>query len=191
MIPFSSLGFLFKRFAQVIYPKAAKDDLTWVLGWLKAGSLILDAGGGTAVLSEFAREVRQDLKLVALDPASGMLKYTEDYVSPVKGVAEMLPFKDGTFGAVLIGDAFHHFRDQGQALREVRRVLQPDGVLFVFEIDPEKPMGKAIQGAEKMLRECSRFYAPKDLALLLREAGFIPRIRSYDWRYAIEAHRAD
>jgi ubiquinone/menaquinone biosynthesis C-methylase UbiE len=46
--------------------------------------------------------------------------------------AERLPFADGAFDLVLCRIAPHHFADLGAALREVARVLTPDG-RFVLE----------------------------------------------------------
>jgi len=48
--------------------------------------------------------------------------------------AAHLPFKDGSFDAVLAGDLFHHLDDQTLAsvVEEIRRVLGPDGVLVAW-----------------------------------------------------------
>ncbi len=191
MMPFNHLGWLFKRFGGTIYPKAVKKDLAWILDWLRPGNSILDLGGGTALLCQMAREIRTDLYMVSLDPARGMLRYVPDYVTPVQGVAEHLPFSDGTFSVVMIGDALHHFKAPIQALRECARVLDADGVLFIFEINPEKGLGRIIHTAERILTEPDNFYPPDKLAEVLRQEGFAPAVRSYDWRYAIEASKKE
>jgi SAM-dependent methyltransferase len=48
--------------------------------------------------------------------------------------AAHLPFKSGSFGAVLAGDLFHHLDDAALArvLNEVRRVLRDDGALVAW-----------------------------------------------------------
>ncbi len=48
--------------------------------------------------------------------------------------AAHLPFKSGSFGAVLAGDLFHHLDDQALAivLGEIRRVVSPDGALVAW-----------------------------------------------------------
>jgi ubiquinone/menaquinone biosynthesis C-methylase UbiE len=189
MIPFNYLGWLFKRYGATIYPQKMKADLAWVLDWLGPGNSILDLGGGTAVMSRLAREIRSDLHMVVLDPAPGMLRHTPDYVTQVQGVAEHLPFHDGTFSVVMIGDALHHFGNPALALHECARVLDVDGRLFIFEIDPGKGLGRIVHAAERMFAEPANFYPPEKLAEVLRQAGFAPAIRTYDWRYAIEAHK--
>jgi len=58
------------------------------------------------------------------------------------GRAEQLPFRDGAFAVVVAGDLFHHLDDDGLAavLREVRRVLRPDGVLVAWWYErPARP----------------------------------------------------
>jgi SAM-dependent methyltransferase len=45
--------------------------------------------------------------------------------------AEELPFEDGAFGAVLAMSTFEHVPRFWRAFDEVRRVLRPDGALFV------------------------------------------------------------
>jgi SAM-dependent methyltransferase len=47
-----------------------------------------------------------------------------------------LPFRDGSFDAVVSTEAFHWFPDQGAALRECFRVLAPKGRLLVALVNP-------------------------------------------------------
>lgn len=49
----------------------------------------------------------------------------------VCGSAEALPFADATFDVVAAFDVVEHCHDEQQALREMRRVLQPGGVLVM------------------------------------------------------------
>ena len=52
----------------------------------------------------------------------------------VRGVAEILPFRDGAFGAAVIRLALHHFEQPHRILEEVHRVLVPGGRLVVLDI---------------------------------------------------------
>ncbi len=51
----------------------------------------------------------------------------------VAASAEALPFPDASFDHVLVRDVVHHLDDPHLALREVRRVLAPGGVIDVLE----------------------------------------------------------
>jgi len=44
---------------------------------------------------------------------------------------ENLPYEDSLFDVVTLGTAFHWFVNE-KAISEIRRVLKPDGILFIF-----------------------------------------------------------
>jgi SAM-dependent methyltransferase len=53
-----------------------------------------------------------------------------------------IPFPDGTFDVALASCVFHHIphAEHVALLAEIRRVLQPQGALFVFEHNPLNPL---------------------------------------------------
>lgn len=61
-------------------------------------------------------------------------------VTFVECSAERLPFPDDDFDAVLERDALHHVGEPGRALREMRRVLRPDGVAVIVECNRYNPI---------------------------------------------------
>ena len=191
MIPFGRLGPLFKRFAGTIYPGETRRLLKEIVRSLEPGGRVLDLGAGTGILSDIAREERRDLSYVALDPAMGMLKNAPQYLGKILGKAEDLPFKRGTFGAVLIGDAIHHVNDPEWAIIEVKRVLRKNGTFFIFDIDPDAFMGRAICRVERLFREPAGFYPLEKLGDLLTKDGFMVEVRRHDWRYSITAKLTD
>ena len=191
MRPFNHLGFIFKLFASLIYPARARKDLTEAVNPMKSGAVVLDIGSGTGILTQFVRGVREDLAHVCIDPAWGMLKYAPPYAYKIEGNAEKLPFRDQAFGAILIGDALHHLNDPLQAIAGMMRCLDGKGMLFIFDIDPGKFMGRFICWLEGLLNEPAQFYEPEELRRLLIGHGCSVKIRNYGWRYAIIASGAE
>jgi ubiquinone/menaquinone biosynthesis C-methylase UbiE len=57
-----------------------------------------------------------------------------DRVSVVQGVAERLPFADGTFDFLWCRDVLIHVLELEKALRECRRVLRPGAPMLVFQM---------------------------------------------------------
>ena len=99
------------------------------------GARVLDVACGTGVLArEVARVVRPAGRVVGLDSNAGMLAVAAGLVPDIEwreGYAEALPFEDATFDAVVSQFGLMFFADRGRALREMLRVLVPDGGLAV------------------------------------------------------------
>ncbi len=99
-----------------------------------AGARVLDAGCGTgygsALLAETAAEV------IGLDRAPEAVQYARAHfqaprVTFQQGECARLPFADGEFDWVVAFEVIEHIQDAETFLREVRRVLRPQGRLAV------------------------------------------------------------
>ena len=74
-----------------------------------------------------------DRRVVAVEPSFAMIGQRVTGAGPaVQGVAEALPFRDGTFDAALATFTLHHWTDVTVGLREMRRVAQRQ-VVLLFE----------------------------------------------------------
>jgi SAM-dependent methyltransferase len=87
----------------------------------------------------------------------------------VQAEAEQLPFGDAEFTAVSSIVAFFFFPDALRALREMRRVLAPDGRLAIYTTSPE---AKGTMAAPYPLATRGHFYTDDELRQLALEAGF-------------------
>ncbi|WP_035051976.1 class I SAM-dependent methyltransferase [Andreprevotia chitinilytica] len=92
-----------------------------------------------------------------------------------QGAAEQMPFPDATFDLVCTRYSAHHWMDVPAALKEIRRVLKPDGVLVVMDIvgSPDPLFDTHLQTIE-LLRDTShvRNYALPAWRQMLVSAGF-------------------
>ena len=97
---------------------------------------ILDVGCGTGKSTEPL--VKTDLKVTGIDHDSQMIEEAKKEASLKKlaidylvSNAEHLPFPDNSFDVITIGTAFHFFAND-EAMLEIKRVLKPKGLLFVY-----------------------------------------------------------
>jgi SAM-dependent methyltransferase len=132
--------------------------------------LLLDVGGGTGRVSQ---TLGSDHQVVICDPSWGMLHQARSKgLTACRGVVERLPFADNTFDRILVVDAFHHFRHQPTAARELLRVLRPAGRLVIEEPDIRLWPVKLVALGERLMLMGSEFYPVHEMAQLFRESGF-------------------
>ncbi len=146
----------------------------------------LDIGCGTGTLAVQIKRRQPEVEVVGLDPDAkalvrGSLKAKRAGV-PVqfdRGFSDALTYPDDSFDRVFSSFMFHHLEleEKERTLREVRRVLKPDGRLLLLDF-----AGREVGGAGRAARaiHSSHRLAGNDEAIvlaLMREAGFAePRL---------------
>lgn len=127
---------------------------------------ILDVGCGTGanlvMLSQFGEVEGVDISPDAL--AFCRERGLEDVRL---GAAEKLPYEDGRFDVVTAFDVVEHLDDDLAGLREMRRVLRPDGRLLLFV-----PTFMFLWGVQDDVSNHRRRYRLPELRRVVREAGF-------------------
>jgi ubiquinone/menaquinone biosynthesis C-methylase UbiE len=104
---------------------------------LPASAVILDVGCGTGRLLAQVRAVAPTATLVGLDRSAGMTqaaRRARPDLLLARGSAEVLPYADGRFDAVMTTISFHHWSDKAAALTEVFRVLRPGGLFALTDV---------------------------------------------------------
>ena len=98
---------------------------------------ILDAGSGTGDFIEVLKNVFPRSKITGIDPNTESLQEAEKKypdVSFIEMSAEKLDFGDNTFDLASISMALHHLPNVQKALKEMQRVVKPDGWIIVNEL---------------------------------------------------------
>jgi ubiquinone/menaquinone biosynthesis C-methylase UbiE len=95
----------------------------------------VDVGSGTGIWSRAIAETF-DTPVVGVEPSDGMRARAEDAradprVTYVPGTADALPLEDGSVGAVWMSTVIHQFPDLDATAVELRRVLEPGGLVLV------------------------------------------------------------
>ena len=152
--------------------------------------LVLDLGCGAGhasfAVAPVARSVTAfDLSAEMLAVVTGAARERGLHnVTTEQGNVASLPFADASFCMVVTRFSAHHWLDVPAALREVQRVLKPNGLLVVIDITaPEAPLHDTTLQAVELLRDGShvRDYRPSEWSAMLQAAGFQPE-RAGDWK---------
>ena len=167
---------------------------------LREGSRVLDIAGGTGDLAlAFAKKVGATGQVVHTDINEAMLSTGRDRLLDA-GVAlptmvcdaEKLPFADNHFDVVTVAFGLRNMTHKDVALKEMNRVLKPNGKLLVLEFSKvAKPLqkaydwysfkvlprlGKTVAGDDasyRYLAESIRMHpAQEELKTLMKEGGF-------------------
>lgn len=142
---------------------------------------VIDLGGGTGRIAKFLENKVQ--KVTVVDTSEGMLKQCRQRhprLSCLYVEAQNLPFSDENINKVVIIDAFHHFQNQKQVVKEIKRVLVKNGKVVVAEFNPTKMAGRLAMVMEKLFLMGSVFHSPSSLVNLFSSNGFKVRLIDED-----------
>lgn len=167
------------------------DDAATIAEWLRPAvgddGRVLDVGGGAGQLAALLAGAL-DAHVTVLDPTAQMLSHVPagERVTALHGSAEAIPLPDDAFDAIVVTDAFHHFRDQSAAVREFARVLRDDGLVLVLELDPRPLAMRIIRLGEMLLGEPGAFMTPEEMCTFMAEHGIegeCEPLRKADYRF--------
>jgi ubiquinone/menaquinone biosynthesis C-methylase UbiE len=155
---------------------------------LHRGERVLDVACGTGVVTRLAAErVGPNGAVAGLDINPSMLAVARSL--PPSGAAiewheanaESLPLADGSFDVVLSSLGLQFVADKASALRQMRRVLAPDGRLAIATVGPTPPLFAILEQAlarhvkpevAAFVRAVFSLHEPQELEKLTSGAGF-------------------
>ncbi len=138
----------------------------------RPGARILDAGCGTGGFLARYRRAFPAGQGFGIDYEALACALAREKSGAVIGCASVneLPFDNGAFDAVFSVDVLcHRAVDEGRALAEMRRCLQPQGLLVI-----NLPAYEWMKSAHDARVHNARRYTPAGLDALLRRHGFTP-----------------
>ncbi|MHC4956118.1 MAG: class I SAM-dependent methyltransferase [Planctomycetota bacterium] len=162
--------------------KHVQDKVLRQIDWSVARrTLDIACGSGCAVFDS-ARRLEEARGGVAFgcDISPGMLAQSgAEGGSPpnahlMAASAQDLPFADNAFDAVICTAAFHHFPRPLHALKEIRRVLRPGGIVVITDTCRDQSVGTWIWDRLHRWFEPGhvKYYRRDELRSLFGSAGF-------------------
>ena len=139
---------------------------------------VLDVACGPGILfpalSSCARTVVGiDLTLKSLQLAQEVKAAGSRFL--VRGLSENLPFRSGSFDAVVLRLALHHFLEPTAALASAKSALRPGGRLVVLDLlAPDNAEARALRDALERFRDPSHttLLSREEMHAHIQQAGF-------------------
>jgi len=142
---------------------------------LRAARAILDIGTGVGVLIPYLHEYAPYARLISTDLAHGMLAQVlsgHAGARVVQADVHHLPFGAANgFDVVICHHSFPHFADKPLALREMRRVLRPGGLLAILHHESRATIN-AIHAACEPPVDVDVLPCGDEMQTLLVQAGY-------------------
>ena len=150
-----------------------------MLDWLepKEGEKILDiACGGGALSLKIAEKGCEvygvDLSEDAINSAKRLAEREKIACKFEVGSAEDLPYPDGYFDKVVCSSSLEHFKDDIKALKEMHRVLKPNGKLVLTTDSFNYPISDELKEKHREIAYVVNYYTPEKLKERFEQSGF-------------------
>jgi ubiquinone/menaquinone biosynthesis C-methylase UbiE len=174
---------------RVLSARRAVDHVAFLLPHLRRGMRLLDCGCGPGSVTLDLAEIVAPAKVVGIDIEPKQVALATAAAARRKlrnarfqvGNVHALPFDAGSFDVVVANGVLEHVRQPLRALKEIRRVLAPGGLVAIRDVDRGS---MHIWPCSPLLRDywqlhlrifaqngASPAYAPSQRALL-QKAGF-------------------
>jgi ubiquinone/menaquinone biosynthesis C-methylase UbiE len=104
---------------------------------IRSGEKILDCGCGEGFYVMVLNQLFSEIEIVGLDHDARLLEKAEGWTGENRNVTWVLgdiykiPFGDNYFNKIILSEVLEHLPDDLGALKEVKRVMKPGGILAI------------------------------------------------------------
>ena len=151
--------------------------------YVKPGK-VLDVGCATGFFLDVASSAGWEVHGVELSEYAAEVARGRFGEHVFKGTLEQAGYPDESFDVVTLFDLLEHVPDPRLFLREVRRLLRPDGILLIVTPDITS-LSARIMGHRwsHFKREHLHYFSPETITHLLTECGFALECREEAIKY--------
>ena len=161
---------------------------------------VLDVGTGTGRLGMTLHSIVPQGFVVGIDDGYGMVKLSNEKIKQndiknffvVLGKADKLPFPSEVFDSVCLMLSFHHFTDPEESVKEISRILKPNG--YLVSVDPvlNDPVDQEEQQINSLIEQAFqnahgpdfRFFSEQELISLYQSVGLsVKKRQPYSFSY--------
>jgi len=148
---------------------------------IEKGHRVLDLGCGTATLTILLKKAQPEAEVVGFDGDPKILEIAKEKVAKTGvdihldyGMAFELPYPDNFFDRVVSSMVLHHLTRENKArtLKEVFRVLKPDGELYVADFGKPQNLLMSLTSLITRRLEETADLIKGSLPDMFRDAGF-------------------
>lgn len=166
---------------RTIWTKSFIRRIEWknIFDWLdlKKNDRILDVACGTGELSlHIARKGCEtcgiDISKDAIKRAKRLAKREKTSLDFIVADAEELPFKDESFDKIVCSSSLEHFNMDLKALKEMNRVLKPNGTIILTTDSFTYPISKELKEEHRKKAHVVNYYTRESLEEKFEISGF-------------------
>lgn len=140
-------GMTMEQYSEIMKKQLGREYLRFADNVVKKvnpveNSIVLEIGPGPGWAGIYLLKKRKDLKLIGLDTSPDMIRVASENATKegfpdivfIQGSAEnMSEINDDTFDLVISRDSLHHWEEPERVFKEIKRVLKPEGKLYIHD----------------------------------------------------------
>jgi ubiquinone/menaquinone biosynthesis C-methylase UbiE len=140
---------------------------------------ILDVGCGTGRLLRKAKQQWPKAHFIGIDAAEKMIQQATQLFPEAEfhaAMAEALPLPNNSVDLAFCTFSFHHWVNQARGIREIARVLKPQGKFLLADI--------VIPHWMSLFVKRFRYNSPATIKEMFEQAGFAVELQQQPWRWS-------